>query len=35
MIAIIEGVLFILVSWLIVVIILKAVKCMTGDDDAN
>jgi hypothetical protein len=35
MIAIIEGVLFILVSWLIVVIILKAVKGMTGDDDAN
>ena len=32
MIAIIEGVLFILVSWLVVVIILKAVDLMQGDD---
>ncbi len=32
MIAIIEGVLFILVAWLVVVIILKAVELLQGDD---
>jgi TM2 domain-containing membrane protein YozV len=35
MMAIIEGILFILVAWLIVFIILKAVKIMTGEDDAG
>jgi hypothetical protein len=35
MIAVIEGTLFILVGWLVVFLILKAVKGMTGDDDAN
>jgi len=29
---IVEGLLFILVAWLVVFIILKAVKIMTGDD---
>jgi hypothetical protein len=32
MMIIIEGVLFILVAWLVVVIILKAVELMQGDD---
>jgi TM2 domain-containing membrane protein YozV len=35
MMAIIEGILFILVAWLVVFIILKAVKIMTGEDDAG
>jgi len=29
---IVEGVLFMLVAWLVVFIILKALKIMTGDD---
>jgi hypothetical protein len=33
--AIIEGILFILVAWLVVFIILKAVKIMSGDDNAD
>jgi hypothetical protein len=32
MIVIVEGIVFILVAWLVVFIILKAVKIMTGDD---
>jgi len=32
MIVIVEGIVFIAVAWLVVFIILKAVKIMTGDD---
>lgn len=35
MIVIVEGIVFILVAWLVVVIILKALELMQGDDNAD
>jgi hypothetical protein len=35
MIVIIEGIVFILVAWLVVIIILKAINIMQGDDNAG
>jgi len=35
MIVIVEGILFILVAWIVVLIVLKAIELLQGDDNAG